>query len=237
MAAYELEPLPKFAQQAVAAARKTVELDGNLAEAHASLGFALATFAGEWAEAETSFRRAIRINPGYATARQWYASSFLVLFGRLDEASQQMEEASSLDPVSAVIHYDLGRVFTYRREFERAAQQFRKAIELDSTYARSHGELGFALEQAGELEAARKKFEKAVEIFSIALEWPFRRVERASHSLNARFPADARKLRRRKRPDDPPPIHATHPGCRRRIADCSADRRSPETQHRFPLRR
>ena len=118
MAAYELEPLPKFAQQAVAAARKSVELDGNLAEAHASLGFALATFAGAWAEAETSFRRAIRINPGYATARQWYASSFLVLFGRLDEALQQMEEASSLDPVSAVIHYDLGRVFTYRREFE-----------------------------------------------------------------------------------------------------------------------
>lgn len=164
MAAYELEPLPKFALQAVAAARKAVELDGNLAEAHASLGFALATFAGEWADAETSFRHAIEINPGYATARHWYASSFLVLFGRLEEALRQMEEALSLDPVSAVIHYDLGRVFTYRREFDQAAQQFRKAIELDSTYARSHGELGFALEQVGELEVARKEFEKAVEV-------------------------------------------------------------------------
>jgi tetratricopeptide (TPR) repeat protein len=164
MAAYELEPVQRFGPKAVAAARKAVELDGNSGEAHASLGFALATFAAEWNTAETSFRRAIALNPEYATARQWYASSYLALFGRLDEALQQMEEASSLDPVSAIIHHDLGRIFTGRQEFGKAVQQFRKAIELDPAYARSHGELGFALERLGEFEAALREFSAAVEI-------------------------------------------------------------------------
>lgn len=164
LAAYEIEPLDEYGHKALEAAARAVDLDDRSAEGHAALGYALATFGADWVRAEKAFRRAIALNPGYATAHQWFAMTCLSLFGRLDEALREMQTAVSLDPVSAVIAHDLGRIHTWRHEFPQAIRQYRKAIELEPAFARARAELGFALESTGDHEGARRAFEEAVAI-------------------------------------------------------------------------
>src|SRR5439155_27355829 len=96
------EALPR----AKAAAIKALELDGALGEAHNSLAFSLDVFDWDLDSAGKEFRRAIELNPGYATAHQWYAAHLIVL-GRNDEAIREMRKAESLDPLSLIIGADL----------------------------------------------------------------------------------------------------------------------------------
>ena len=103
MAAREALPAAK------AAATKALELDNTLGEAHTSLGFALSGFDWDWASAEKEFRRAIDLNPGYATGHHWYAWH-LSLMGRHGEAIAEMRQARSLDPLSLIINADLAEI-------------------------------------------------------------------------------------------------------------------------------
>src|SRR4029077_1114216 len=91
------EALPK----AKAAAIKALELDNTLGEAHNSLAFCLDGFDWDFNSAGKEFRRAIELNPGYATAHHWYAWH-LSLVGQSEEAIVEMKKAESLDPLSII---------------------------------------------------------------------------------------------------------------------------------------
>src|SRR6202451_1480643 len=99
------EALPR----AKAVATKALELDNARGEAHNSLAFCLDGFDWDFDSAGKEFRRAIELNPGYATAHHWYAWH-LSLLGRNEEAIAEMRKAESLDPLSLIINTDLAEL-------------------------------------------------------------------------------------------------------------------------------
>src|SRR5262249_20217932 len=98
---------PDFFPKAEAAAQKALTLDPDLAEAHASLGFA--RFFADWdfAGSERELRRAIQLNPGYATAHHWYAYRLLAA-GHSARAVSEVRRAREIDPTSLVVNRDVG---------------------------------------------------------------------------------------------------------------------------------
>jgi TolB-like protein/DNA-binding winged helix-turn-helix (wHTH) protein/Flp pilus assembly protein TadD len=133
------EALPK----AKAAAIKALELDSALGEAHNSLAFCLDGFDWDFDSAGKEFRRAIELNPGYATAHHWYAWH-LSLLARNDEAIAEMRKAESLDPLSLIINADLAELLLMAHFYDESIQQSRKVIEMDPNFAFAHNQLGQA---------------------------------------------------------------------------------------------
>jgi tetratricopeptide (TPR) repeat protein len=148
--------------QAKAAAKKALELDDTLAEAHASLGQTLFAYDFNFAEANREFRRAIELNPNYATAHQWYGQGGLAPLGQFDDAIAEMKRALELDPLSVIINADLGSVLCTARRFDAAMEQLRKTIEMDPRFYYAHWNLGVALEVKGLVEQASTEYEKAI---------------------------------------------------------------------------
>jgi len=140
-------------KKASAAARRAVELDGTLAEAHTSLAWMRFRAGWDWAGAEASFHRAIELNPGYATARQWYAS-FLSTLGRHGEAVPEARRALDLDPLSPVMHRSLAVVYLFARQLDEAEASARQAIELDPQVPTAHLTLARVLSAKGDVAGA-----------------------------------------------------------------------------------
>jgi TolB-like protein/DNA-binding winged helix-turn-helix (wHTH) protein/Flp pilus assembly protein TadD len=133
--------------RARAAATRAVELDGNLAEAHTALALIVQNYDWDWQAAEKEFRRAIELNPNYATAHHWYAEH-LTWLGRFDDALRESERARELDPLSLIIAADKGATLYYARQYDRAIAQFRAVREMDPAFPRT-GLIRFAYEQKG----------------------------------------------------------------------------------------
>jgi TolB-like protein/Tfp pilus assembly protein PilF len=148
--------------QAKAAAKKALELDDTLAEAHASLGQTLFAYDFNFAEANREFRRAIELNPNYATAHQWYGQGGLAPLGQFDDAIAEMKRALGLDPLSVIINADLGSVLCTARRYDAAIEQLRKTLEMDPRFYYAHWNLGVALEVKGLVEQAIAEYEKAI---------------------------------------------------------------------------
>jgi serine/threonine-protein kinase len=144
--------------QALAAARKAVELDDSLAEAHTSLANALAENV-QFAPAEREFRRALELNPGYATGHQWFGE-ILEGLGRFDEAVAELRRAQELDPLSLIINSALGDTLGSAGRSKEANEQFRKTLEMDPTFYPTHFMFGQVLELNGDLEAAQIQYAK-----------------------------------------------------------------------------
>jgi TolB-like protein/DNA-binding winged helix-turn-helix (wHTH) protein/Flp pilus assembly protein TadD len=117
-------------QKAGAAARRALELNGQLSEAHAALGFTLMYGEWKWAEAEQAYLRAIQLNPGRAINYHWIASLFSVT-GRHTQAVRAAQQAQSLDPVSPSVNGDLAWYYYYAGRFDDAIKQARTTLELD----------------------------------------------------------------------------------------------------------
>jgi TolB-like protein/DNA-binding winged helix-turn-helix (wHTH) protein/Tfp pilus assembly protein PilF len=133
------EALPK----AKAAAIKALELDSGLGEAHASLAFLLDGFDWNLEAGDREFRRAIELDPGYATGHHWYAWH-LSLLGRNSEAIAEMRKAENLDPLSLIINADLAELLLIAHFPDESIQQSRKTIEMDPGFALAHNQLGQA---------------------------------------------------------------------------------------------
>lgn len=103
------ESFPK----AKAAAKRALEIDDTLAEAHTSLAFALFKYDWDLAESNREFQRAIELNPAYATAHQWYGHHYLAARGRFDEVIAEAKRAQELDPLSLIINADLGANYIF----------------------------------------------------------------------------------------------------------------------------
>jgi TolB-like protein/DNA-binding winged helix-turn-helix (wHTH) protein/Flp pilus assembly protein TadD len=148
--------------RAKAAATKALELDSTLGEAHTSLAFSLDLFDWDWESAEREFRRAIELNPGYATAHQWYAWHLIVL-GRNGQAIAEMRKAQSLDPLSLIISADMADALLITRRYDESIQQSRKTIDMDPNFAVAHYQLGQAFVQRRMYNEAIAELQKAIE--------------------------------------------------------------------------
>src|SRR6266566_4986198 len=148
--------------QAKAAALKALELDNTLGEAHATLANALVAYDLNFAEANREFRRAIELNPNYATAHQWYGETGLVPLGQFEEAIAEVKRALELDPLSLVINADVGNVLTSARRYDEAIEQLRKTVEMDPGFYYAHWTLGDALELKGLNEEAIAEYKEAI---------------------------------------------------------------------------
>lgn len=150
--------------KAASSASAAVMLDGNSAEAHASLAHVKSTQEWDFAGAERGFQRAISLDPRYATAHHWYAVSCLAPLGRLDEALDHMLVAQSLDPVSAIIARDLAVIHFYRRDFDAALDQCDQTIELNPHFSPAYWTLGLIQEQRRDLDESVAALQRAVHL-------------------------------------------------------------------------
>jgi DNA-binding winged helix-turn-helix (wHTH) protein/tetratricopeptide (TPR) repeat protein len=146
-------PAEECMQRARAAALKAVEVDDELAEAHASLALVKAYQERDIEGAEREYRRAIELNPSYATAHHWY-SDFLASLGRTDEALAEASRAAELDPLSPIISTTVGERLFFARDYERAAERLRRTLELDPDFIQARFFLGLVYVRQGRRAAA-----------------------------------------------------------------------------------
>ena len=155
--------LPKDAfPQAKAAARKALEIDDTLAEAHVGLANVLTSYDWNFVASERELRRAIELNPNYATAHQWLSDGPLLATGRFEEAHAAMKRAQDLDPLSLIINAEAGTNYIYARQYDKAIEKLRKTIEMDQSFYYAHWALGEALAMKG-------SFAEAINEYRIAL--------------------------------------------------------------------
>ena len=121
-------------QNAKTAVTQALEIDETLAEAHTSLGRIKADYEWDWAGAEREYKRALELNPNYATTHQWYAL-YLSSVGRNDEAIREAKRAQELEPLSLSINTTLGWVLFYAGNNDEALNQIRKTLEMDPNFA------------------------------------------------------------------------------------------------------
>jgi TolB-like protein/Tfp pilus assembly protein PilF len=151
---------PDFFPKATVAARKAVELDETSSEGRTALAMLL-LFDFKFAPSEREFRRAIELNPNYATAHHWFGNSLLVTLGRFDEAIKEGQRGVELDPLSLIINADLGSTLIIARRYDDAISQLRKTLLLDGNFAYAHWNLGEALYLKGNINGAIAEYEKA----------------------------------------------------------------------------
>jgi TolB-like protein/Tfp pilus assembly protein PilF len=147
--------------KAEAAARKALQLDDTLAEAHTSLASALFFYNLDFSQATMEFQRAIELNPNDATAHHWYGLDPLVSLGRFDEAIVELKRALELDPLSLVVNADLGRTYYFARRYDEAIEQLRKTLEMDPNFFFAHRHFGSVLAVKGAFAAAIGEYQKA----------------------------------------------------------------------------
>jgi TolB-like protein len=157
-----LPPLDAFSK-ATAAAAKAFALDASLGEAHASLAYALDLYGWDWDGAETEYKQAVQLNPGYATAHQWY-SWHLFMVGRNDDALIELRRAVSLDPLSLIINADIADALCVAHRYDEAVEQSEKTLKMDANFAVGHYELGQALVQKHMYDQAIAEFQRAIEL-------------------------------------------------------------------------
>jgi TolB-like protein/lipoprotein NlpI len=158
------EPHPaELLRKARSAALAALRLDDSLAEARTSLAYTKFYYDWDWPGAEAEFRRAIDLNPGYATAHQWYAE-YLGLMGREEEAKREGKKALELDPLSLIINMEAGLPYYYSGQYDAAIARFRKALQLDPGFALAHCNLGRAYAEKGESRKAIEELEEAVRL-------------------------------------------------------------------------
>jgi TolB-like protein/predicted Ser/Thr protein kinase len=146
--------VPKDAyERARAAAARALEIDPNLAEAHAILAAIKTTYEWDWQGAEREYRLAIQLNPNYANAHHRY-SLFLPIAGRFDEAVAEAKRARDLDPLSLPINENVGDILYLARRYPEAEEQLRKTLELDPNYGVARGTLAKVYEAQGRYEEA-----------------------------------------------------------------------------------
>lgn len=160
---YSVLPPAEVYPQAKAAAKRALELDDRLAEAHASLADVLSIYDWDFAAAEQEYRRALELNPSYASGHQWFAN-YLMSRGRFDEAQAEIDKARAIDPLSSLIGGAAGLVLYTARRFDQAIEQCRRTIERDPAFPLAHNWLGMAILQKKQFDEAIAEFQKGIDL-------------------------------------------------------------------------
>jgi serine/threonine-protein kinase len=149
--------------KAEAAATRALELDDSLAEAHSAMGLLHSFYEWDWTKAEQSYRKAVELNPGDATARQRFAV-LLSRLGRHREAIDEMEQARELDPLSLTINNAVAVTLYMARRYEDSIRQLEKNRALSPTYYRTYWNLGRCYLQKQQHERAIAALQQALEL-------------------------------------------------------------------------
>jgi serine/threonine-protein kinase len=158
---YRGAPVRDGMERAKAMARKAIELDDTLAEAHTSLGWVTFVYDWDWPAASVRFDRAIELNPSYSVARQW-RSWFLIAMGRTESALAEGRIAAELDPASVSIRRSMGWLHYYARQPREALEHLRRALAMNPTAEENHRLLGLAYLQLGMYDESAAAFREAV---------------------------------------------------------------------------
>lgn len=154
-----IPPKPAF-EEAKKATDKALEIDDALAAAHASLGFVKEYYEWDWVGAGKEYKKAIDLNPNYATAHQWYGMYFMKL-GQFERARRELKRALRFDPRSLIINTDLGLPSYFKRQYDEAVEQYRKVLKMDQDFIWARFFLGWTYERSGRFSEAIAEFRKA----------------------------------------------------------------------------
>jgi len=152
------------------AAQKAIELDGNLAEGHTSLGLINMVYDWDWSSTEKALQRAIELNPNYALAHCYYGH-LLVMSGRFAEAKVVAKKSLELEPLSLVVNAFAGITFYLAREYDHAIHQLQKTLEIDSNSILAHFFIAWSYSQKSMHEEAVEASQKAVDIVEGSTLW------------------------------------------------------------------
>jgi len=150
--------------KAKAAARRALEIDDTLAEAHTAMAAVLMDYDWNLPESNREFERAIELNPNYANAHHWYARENLIIMKQFDKALAEMRIAQDLDPLSLIINANFGKTYFNARRYDEAIQQLRKTIEIDPSFFVAHHYLGSAYAMKGNFSEALSEYQKAQQL-------------------------------------------------------------------------
>jgi TolB-like protein/DNA-binding winged helix-turn-helix (wHTH) protein/Tfp pilus assembly protein PilF len=157
LASYQLVPVKEAYSHARVAAAKALALDDSIAEAHVALAMVKEDDDWDLPGAEHEFKRAIELNPNYATAHHWYGN-LLIYMGQLNEGLAEIERARQIDPLSLVINATKGYFLVLTGPTDLAIEQLRKTLDMDPNFAFAHWELGIAYVRKGALVQAIPEF-------------------------------------------------------------------------------
>jgi len=160
------EAMPKARE----AAKKALELDDALPEAHTDLGIVELTYDFDWSAAEREFRRAIDLRPNYALAHEYFGW-YLVSVGRLEEGVEEGKRAVELDPLSLDANATTGQSLFLAHRYDQAVDQLTKGLDMDPNYWLARLCLGEAYEGEGDLSRAAAEFQQA-EKEEPTVHWP-----------------------------------------------------------------
>ena len=149
--------------QAQEALDRALALDADLADAHSTVGTLRMYADWDWPGAEAKYKRAIALNPSYATAHHWYGL-LLAFRGKTQEARQELERARELDPFSPIIRLNLAWVQFSAGDNDALIAASQKELANDSSSWDAYWDLGSAYVQKGELEKGITALQKAVEL-------------------------------------------------------------------------
>ncbi|MEO6050853.1 MAG: protein kinase [Pyrinomonadaceae bacterium] len=154
---------PKEASpKAEAAARKALDLDENLADAHAAMA-SIKKSNWDWPGAESGYRRAIELNPNLAAAHAGYGD-YLGKMGRSEQALAEIKLAKELDPLRFAYNSNIGNLLYLARRYDLAIEQLTKAIEMDQNYGIAHAFLGYAYMAKGQYDTAVAEYQESIKL-------------------------------------------------------------------------
>ena len=156
-------PQDEIFPRAKAAARRALEIDEKLADAHASLGRVQCVYEWDWAASENSYLRAIQLNPSCMNAHSWLAKVY-ILKHRYTEAIEESRVAQKLDPLSPQAEVSLAAAHFYARRYPQATEKYRKAVEMHPDFVPAIFGLGMCLAENGEFDEAIALQTKAAEL-------------------------------------------------------------------------
>jgi len=160
---YDVAPGSDSMPQAKAAAQRALAIDDSLAEAHTALGFYLANYEWDRNGSEKEYRRAIELNPNYATAHHWFGAD-LSNVKRFDESIAEMKQAEELDPLSPIIGTNLGDTLVLARKYDEAIAQFKRVLIRNPNFEYGHLALSRAYGSKGMYEEAITEARRSLEL-------------------------------------------------------------------------
>ena len=159
---YEILPPSVAGEKAKGFATKGVEIDNTLAETHSSYGATLGGFDWKWNVAREEYEKAIRINPNYLPAQQYYAMN-LAIAGDFEKVFEKANRSIEIDPLLPIINANLAWFYYLARRYEEAEEQARLTIQIEPNHFSAHWVLGITYGQM-------KRHAEAVSVLQTAIE-------------------------------------------------------------------
>ena len=158
--AYYYLPAKESYPKAIRAANKAIAIDDSLAEAHCALGYAIYEFNWDWTGAEESFKKGLKINPGYSFGHACYAHCLFML-GRFEDAEREIKLARDLDPLGLITNANVGYCYFLNRKYDLALEEYNKALEIDPSFHPLLAYMAEVYEQKGMIDESIKAMKLA----------------------------------------------------------------------------